>query len=286
MREREHEVQLIVAEVLQLVGRCRHARLDDLRLPNATEAFSEQSRLPYPGGVIGDGDLLAEALAALRAGAGCPRLSGGAGSSLEQDGADRLELLNSLQGERRPNSRRWARRTLLELRLDSAITRLTLPSVPLLRLLLRDPLDVVARSCIQHPRDHRLVGGRRSHVELARSNALEDLAEPALHPGRRIDGVHERVALADVSVAVGCALGREDRLARRYDVSLFSGVEFNRPFIEEEELVLCEVAVRGGPPPGPTRQSSANIESPDSAPVTWKTYRSPGPQYASPPLVP
>src|SRR5215216_3232453 len=34
----------------------------------------------------------------------------------------------------------------------------------------------------------------------------------------------------------------------------------------------------GGPPPAPSRQSSANIEPPDSSPVTRNVYMSPGPQ--------
>src|SRR5215212_580981 len=34
----------------------------------------------------------------------------------------------------------------------------------------------------------------------------------------------------------------------------------------------------GGPPPEPTTQSSANIEPPDSSPVTRNVYMSPGPQ--------
>src|SRR5215204_2180809 len=43
----------------------------------------------------------------------------------------------------------------------------------------------------------------------------------------------------------------------------------------------------GGPPPEPTTQSSANIEPPDSSPVTRNVYMSPGPHHERPvsPLV-
>ena len=73
VRECEHEVQLIVAEVLHLIRACRHPRLEDIRLTDATESLSEQrlDRLD-PRSVIRNGDLLPESLAALRAGARRP----------------------------------------------------------------------------------------------------------------------------------------------------------------------------------------------------------------------
>jgi hypothetical protein len=76
-------------------------------LPDATEALSKQrfDRLD-PSAVIGNGDLLPETFAALRAGAGRPRLTGRAdGGRLEQHAADRLDLLGRRERQRRSHGR-------------------------------------------------------------------------------------------------------------------------------------------------------------------------------------
>ena len=69
----DDELQLLRAETPQLLDRRRNSRLRDMLLANSTEPLAEQSldRLD-PRSVIGDGDLLSEALAAFGAGAGRP----------------------------------------------------------------------------------------------------------------------------------------------------------------------------------------------------------------------
>ncbi len=100
-------VQFRVTERLPLDRRGRNRRRDGLCLSHSTETLPEQclDRLD-PRSMIGDGDLLAEALAALRAGAGRPGLSCGAGRGLEQHGAYCLELLGGRQGDGGPHCRR------------------------------------------------------------------------------------------------------------------------------------------------------------------------------------
>jgi len=72
-------------EIPQLLDRLRNLRLDELRLTDSTETLAEQrlDRLDA-GAVIGDGDLLSEAVATLGTGPGGSCLSGGAGRGLEQ----------------------------------------------------------------------------------------------------------------------------------------------------------------------------------------------------------
>jgi len=113
MSHREDEVELVPAEVLHLVGRGRHLRLDEFRLADPSEALAKQcfDRLDASA-VIGDRDLLPEALAALGASASRPCLSHGAGRGPEQNApivSTSSAAVRASAGQRRQFARQRAR---------------------------------------------------------------------------------------------------------------------------------------------------------------------------------
>ena len=102
---REDELHVVPGHVRDRLGALRQTWNRRLfGLGDSSKPFSEEH---FNGGnsclVIGDEDFLPKLLAAVRAGRGGPGGSGCVGSGVEQDGADRVELVGGSLGECRSN---------------------------------------------------------------------------------------------------------------------------------------------------------------------------------------
>ena len=139
-----------------------------------------------------------------------------------------------------------------------------------------DPLDVVPWPRVEHPAD-QLVGHRRRRCPRILDRRA-NLTEPTLHSGGRVHGDHPRGRW--LLVAVGMARGARDenRFACRDRARVRSRRKRNASRRNREELILRQMPVRRRAASEPTMQSSANMEPPDSSPVTRNVYMSPGPQ--------
>ena len=149
-----------------------------------------------------------------------------------------------------------------------------------------DPLDVVAWPGLEHPLD-QVIGNRRRRARRI-VDRRANLAEPALHARRGVHGDHPRGLRALVPIEVPRCARHEHGLAAETERGSSPVVNVILPsvIVKSSSSAMCRCG--GGPPPAPTRQSSANIEPPDSSPVTRNVYMSPGPHQerpASPVLV-
>ena len=139
--EGEDGVQFRVTERLPFDSGGRNRRLDELRLADPSESLPQQ-RLDGldPGAVIGNGDLLPETLAALRAGAGRPTSPGWCWSRPRAGrGGSSRPPRPRVRASAGPHSRGRARRTGRELeRLRLGDHRQALSGVPSLRVVAVD----------------------------------------------------------------------------------------------------------------------------------------------------
>ena len=124
-----------------------------------------------------------------------------------------------------------------------------------------DPLDVVAWAGLQHALDQLLRHRRRLRVR---------------------DGDHPRLRRFLVPIEVPCPARDEDGLAAATALVTSCAVNVMVPSMIVKSSSSARWRCGGGPPPAPTRQSSANIDPPDSSPVTRNVYMSPGPHQERP----